>query len=204
MKHYQYILLQVKKEELVFSYYKIREQLDSLGELLLAFIHKPKYLVSFLQPGRSVYINISHCYAVKRTLVSDDLYYYRLLFIKHNDKTFGWAAVVNFHKQVKKEKNHEEKITYTIEVLMNVCKEAAQSKDIFKIKPAEAADKGEMQASLHCAPSLPSLTPRSEEHTSELQSRPHISYAVFCLKKKKLIFSLPTLPQTHILPNNTQ
>ena len=28
---------------------------------------------------------------------------------------------------------------------------------------------------------------RSEEHTSELQSRPHISYAVFCLKKKKKI-----------------
>ena len=27
-------------------------------------------------------------------------------------------------------------------------------------------------------------TARSEEHTSELQSRPHISYAVFCLKKK--------------------
>ena len=26
---------------------------------------------------------------------------------------------------------------------------------------------------------------RSEEHTPELQSRPHISYAVFCLKKKK-------------------
>ena len=26
---------------------------------------------------------------------------------------------------------------------------------------------------------------KSEEHTSELQSRPHISYAVFCLKKKK-------------------
>ena len=27
---------------------------------------------------------------------------------------------------------------------------------------------------------------RSEEHTSELQSRPHSSYAVFCLKKKNL------------------
>ena len=26
---------------------------------------------------------------------------------------------------------------------------------------------------------------RSEEHTSELQSRPHKSYAVFCFKKKK-------------------
>src|SRR3546814_5494790 len=29
------------------------------------------------------------------------------------------------------------------------------------------------------------LTPRSEEHTSELQSLMRISYAVFCLKKKK-------------------
>src|SRR5881409_3761557 len=28
------------------------------------------------------------------------------------------------------------------------------------------------------------LEPRSEEHTSELQSQSHISYAVFCLKKK--------------------
>src|SRR6187431_3582603 len=30
-----------------------------------------------------------------------------------------------------------------------------------------------------------SLPARSEEHTSELQSRTVISYAVFCLKKKK-------------------
>ena len=29
------------------------------------------------------------------------------------------------------------------------------------------------------------LTDRSEEHTSELQSHSFISYAVFCLKKKK-------------------
>src|SRR5881227_4390312 len=29
------------------------------------------------------------------------------------------------------------------------------------------------------------MRPRSEEHTSELQSRTVISYAVFCLKKKK-------------------
>src|SRR3546814_10182241 len=30
------------------------------------------------------------------------------------------------------------------------------------------------------------IRPRSEEHTSELQSLMRISYAVFCLKKKKL------------------
>src|SRR3546814_3479881 len=32
--------------------------------------------------------------------------------------------------------------------------------------------------------------PRSEEHTSELQSLMRISYAVFCLKKKKYTISL--------------
>src|ERR687895_256317 len=31
------------------------------------------------------------------------------------------------------------------------------------------------------------LGARSEEHTSELQSRETISYAVFCLKKKRLL-----------------
>src|SRR3546814_6650751 len=34
-------------------------------------------------------------------------------------------------------------------------------------------------------PFLPSCPSRSEEHTSELQSLMRISYAVFCLKKKK-------------------
>src|SRR3546814_4214927 len=32
---------------------------------------------------------------------------------------------------------------------------------------------------------FPQFLPRSEEHTSELQSLMRISYAVFCLKKKK-------------------
>src|SRR3546814_1139305 len=31
------------------------------------------------------------------------------------------------------------------------------------------------------------VDPRSEEHTSELQSLMRISYAVFCLKKKKVV-----------------
>src|SRR3546814_8988888 len=34
-------------------------------------------------------------------------------------------------------------------------------------------------------PAGPGTAPRSEEHTSELQSLMRISYAVFCLKKKK-------------------
>src|SRR3546814_9025063 len=35
---------------------------------------------------------------------------------------------------------------------------------------------------------------RSEEHTSELQSLMRISYAVFCLKKKKKHIHIPTQP----------
>src|SRR6059058_4879000 len=36
-----------------------------------------------------------------------------------------------------------------------------------------------------CSRTATSMASRSEEHTSELQSRNDISYAVFCLKKKK-------------------
>src|SRR3546814_5583655 len=38
------------------------------------------------------------------------------------------------------------------------------------------------------ASSIP-FSPRSEEHTSELQSLMRISYAVFCLKKQKLYYN---------------
>ena len=40
---------------------------------------------------------------------------------------------------------------------------------------------------------------RSEEHTSELQSRETISYAVFCLKKKKTKYTKARAAHTHSL-----
>src|SRR3546814_3695555 len=42
-----------------------------------------------------------------------------------------------------------------------------------------------------------SLESRSEEHTSELQSLMRTSYAVFCLKKKKLIVHMLRTSLTH-------
>src|SRR3546814_7821515 len=39
--------------------------------------------------------------------------------------------------------------------------------------------------------------PRSEEHTSELQSLMRISYAVFCLKKKRTNLKKMKIPQTN-------
>src|SRR3546814_2426003 len=66
---------------------------------------------------------------------------------------------------------------------------AAAAKEKIALKPAS-----EMPKSDHCTASQrisgafmieSSVTgPRSEEHTSELQSLMRISYAVFCLKKK--------------------
>src|SRR3546814_8361958 len=48
-------------------------------------------------------------------------------------------------------------------------------------------------------------TERSEEHTSELQSLMRISYAVFCLKKKKAIPIKPYTYQYSIhIYNNTK
>src|SRR3546814_7404954 len=42
------------------------------------------------------------------------------------------------------------------------------------------------------------LLGRSEEHTSELQSLMRISYAVFCLKKKKINTHIHHINTTHI------
>src|SRR3546814_5583338 len=42
------------------------------------------------------------------------------------------------------------------------------------------------------AAALRRIAPRSEEHTSELQSLMRISYAVFCLKKNKIHYDLST------------
>src|SRR3546814_7171863 len=50
-------------------------------------------------------------------------------------------------------------------------------------------------------PTVDAEQKRSEEHTSELQSLMRISYAVFCLKKKKCI----TIPRTtYIQPLHTK
>src|SRR3546814_3329071 len=68
---------------------------------------------------------------------------------------------------------------------------------LFRSRPARAAKASRSAISTgnsNCRGSHQTATPRmgaqnrrSEEHTSELQSLMRISYAVFCLKKKKII-----------------
>src|SRR3546814_6891316 len=61
--------------------------------------------------------------------------------------------------------------------------------------------------SAQCGGSVRALEPstrkvRSEEHTSELQSLMRISYAVFCLKKKKSTQLISTKTSTQTTTNN--
>src|SRR3546814_6055649 len=61
------------------------------------------------------------------------------------------------------------------------------SSRIAAMKAAEAAEKfgWDQPRTVGSAVASDAFFPRSEEHTSELQSLMRISYAVFCLKKKK-------------------
>src|SRR3546814_4213837 len=56
---------------------------------------------------------------------------------------------------------------------------------------------------LRAAPLPGSRIDRSEEHTSELQSLMRISYAVFCLQKKKTPYSIRS-SKAHLSDNTTQ
>src|SRR3546814_7716120 len=59
------------------------------------------------------------------------------------------------------------------------------------LEPSGGYERGIIRALLAAGLSVRRINPnklrRSEEHTSELQSLMRISYAVFCLKKKKLV-----------------
>src|SRR3546814_5333862 len=62
--------------------------------------------------------------------------------------------------------------------------QAGQGRD--RVAPAHRALGGEREAHVATARGrAPAVGVRSEEHTSELQSLMRISYAAFCLKKKK-------------------
>src|SRR3546814_5299694 len=56
-------------------------------------------------------------------------------------------------------------------------------------------------SSRHTETAMRALFVRSEEHTSELQSLMRISYAVFCLKKKKKIYKATEHTKTQQIDN---
>lgn len=57
----QYNAIEIPNEESVVTYYKIRQQLAKLGKEMEDYIHKPKYCLPFLQPGRLVKVKPMNC-----------------------------------------------------------------------------------------------------------------------------------------------
>src|SRR3546814_4239669 len=98
-------------------------------------------------------------------------------------------------------------------VITSITSQSASSSSASSISTAAAASSPNLcgtTAAKPCTSNTPRLTLRSEEHTSELQSLMRISYAVFCLKKKKTnniseqSAKHMTTPQTYdIHENNT-
>uniref|UniRef100_A0A671T8Z4 RNA helicase n=1 Tax=Sinocyclocheilus anshuiensis TaxID=1608454 RepID=A0A671T8Z4_9TELE len=57
-----YNAIRIPNEESVVTYYKIRQQLAKLGKEIEEFIHKPRYCLPFLQPGRLVRVSVQQLF----------------------------------------------------------------------------------------------------------------------------------------------
>src|SRR3546814_1879553 len=68
-------------------------------------------------------------------------------------------------------------------------------------KAIQAAETGHLVIATIHAESVP-MALRSEEHTSELKSLMRISYAVFCLKKKNIEYSIILFNYKHTTIKN--
>jgi len=54
----EYEEMKIPKEEVISSYYDLREQLRILKNEFRNFVFKPTYIVPFLQPGRMLFVGI--------------------------------------------------------------------------------------------------------------------------------------------------
>lgn len=117
-------MIEIPDEEAVSSYYKLRQQLDKLSQELLQFIHQPKYLVPFLQPGR-------------------------LVHIVNGKEDFGWGTIINYQKKANQNKSYAssapDEPLYVVEVLLYCSKESKKLASAEVPVPCTEGETGEMQ-----------------------------------------------------------
>ncbi|RVE65965.1 hypothetical protein OJAV_G00121670 [Oryzias javanicus] len=131
----QYHTIEIPNEESVVTYFKIRQQLAKLSKEIQEFIHKPKYCLPFLQPGR-------------------------LVKVKKDDADFGWGVVVNFCKKTNVKATTDSDPLYVVEVLLHCSKESMKNAATEAAKPASPGETGEMQVvpvMLHLLTSISSV-----------------------------------------------
>ncbi|TKS84321.1 Superkiller viralicidic activity 2-like 2 [Collichthys lucidus] len=131
----QYHSIEIPNEESVVTYFKIRQQLAKLGKEIQEFVHKPKYCLPFLQPGR-------------------------LVKVKNDDVDFGWGVVVNFCKKSNVKVSIDSEPLYVVEVLVHCSKDSVKDAATEAAKPAAPGETGEMQVvpvMLHLLTSISSV-----------------------------------------------
>ncbi|NXD05645.1 MTREX helicase, partial [Certhia familiaris] len=118
----QYNKIIIPNEENVVIYYRIRQQLAKLGKDIEEYIHKPKYCLPFLQPGRLIKV------------------------VKNEGDDYGWGVVVNFSKKSNVKPNSGElDPLYVVEVLLHCSKDSLKNSATESAKPARPDERGEMQ-----------------------------------------------------------
>lgn len=131
-------MIEIPDEDSVNSYYKMRQQLEKLSQELLQFIHQPKYLVPFLQPGR-------------------------LVHIVNGKEDFGWGAIINFQRKANQNKSYAagapDEPLYVVEVLLYCSKTSKKLASAEVPVPCKDGETGEMQV-------VPVLTTLIREITS--------------------------------------
>ncbi|CAL1567665.1 unnamed protein product [Knipowitschia caucasica] len=131
----QYHAIEIPNEDSVITYYKIRQQLAKLEKEIQEFIHKPKFCLPFLQPGR-------------------------LVKVKKEEADFGWGVVVNFCKKANTKSTAESEPLYVVEVLLHCSKDSVKDAATEAAKPAAQGETGEMQVvpvMLHLLTSISSV-----------------------------------------------
>ena len=117
-------MLEIPDEEAVTSYYKLRQQLEKLSQDLLQFVHQPKYLVPFLQPGR-------------------------LVHVENGNEDFGWGTIINFQKKSNQNKSYAsgtpDEPLYVVEVLLYCSKTTKKLAAAEVPVPCKNGETGEMQ-----------------------------------------------------------
>jgi len=107
--------IQIPNEDSARTYFNLRQQLTKLQKVITSYIHKPRYILSFLQPGR-------------------------LMNVHHNEDNWGWGVVVNFQKKGKQGGSAEP--LYVVEGLFNCATPILPN---VPPKPCPPGGKGEYQ-----------------------------------------------------------
>ncbi|XP_056445550.1 exosome RNA helicase MTR4 [Gadus chalcogrammus] len=131
----QYHAIDIPNEESVVTYFKIRQQLAKLAKEIQEFVHKPKYCLPFLQPGR-------------------------LVKVKSTTADFGWGVVVNFNKKTNVKTVADADPLIVVEVLLHCSKDSVKDAATEAATPAGPGETGEMQVvpvMLHLLTSISSV-----------------------------------------------